>query len=210
LEAVEGPEFNDEEKRILTERPTWQWNTIPAIEKKLRYARKDSSVSSIRYLCPELFFNRFEIAGWIEGTQTDFSSVQQRALRQYGLIDNCENKYYADLKPAESLYLILKRTYNKTERRYGHYAFHPWAGNGYPEDSDVKYKDNTGHSRDGQVIYIGELNQWVDNEPVFDDEIAVTTGLTDATKEQLPQTVSRCLRITAQCQGWSGMRFSLF
>ncbi len=202
--------FTDKERRILTTTPTWKWPSLPFLKQKLNGAGDGYDVSNLRYLCPELFCERFSIAGWIEATQPDFSATQQRALCWYGVADNVENSFASDVQQGERIYLILMRTYDRTLDAYGPYAYHPWAGYAHPPDSVVTYMDITGHARKGQVIYVGRVNQWVDNEPHHDEVISSSIGLTGASKDVLPVSQHRSLRIAFSGSPRTGATWGMY
>ena len=211
LEIISSDAFTEEERRKLTETPTRQWPSLDFLKSKLESAAEVGyDISNVCYLCPELFCERFAISGWVEGTQPDMSAVQQRTLCWYGFADNIENSYASNIQQGERIYLILMRTYDDTTKRYGPYAYHPWAGNGHPLNKVVDYKDITGHTRKAQVYYVGQVNQWTDNETHYDEVIAKGAGLTGASKDSLPVSQYRSLRITSHGSPRTGARFAMY
>lgn len=194
---------------IVMSTPTWEWHSCPPLLELLSDADESKGYSSLRFLSPELFMDRFSFAGWIEGVQPDFSATRQRKLRTFGVIDSCENKWSEDIQQGENLWLILRPRYDRTKNKRGAYAYHPWAGFGTPPDQVVKYRDATRHLRTAQTIYVGQLTWYVENETLTPDSIAMTAGLTDASKDELPHEQSRSLRITSSCLP-TGLRFSKY
>lgn len=182
-------------RRRMHSTSTAYWEKISGLKTRLDRANESNGFSSLRFLSPELFIDRFLFAGWIEGTSPTHASVEQRALRVEGVIDNAENLWFHDLAPAEILYFILKRKFNLETKTYGAYALHPWAGSEHPPSSELTYKDINGVPRLGQVMYSGRFIQWTENPNTTNEAIAAAAGLTDTPRDGLPLLTSLPLRL---------------
>lgn len=197
MRVLEREDIGEDLPYLLSITPTWNWYSISQLMDilKLGEGGETSSFSSLRYLSSELFFDRFLLAGWLEGTQPRTSMMDQRPARVGGVIENIENVWSDNLQQGEKLYLILKRTYNREKDSYGAFAYHPWAGYGHPPSDVLVYKDISGHMRLGQVMYVGEILQWTENEKFNDENIAMYIGLTEDVKDLIPPRQARSLRI---------------
>lgn len=178
----------------LWQTPTHGWFSLPFVRAMLDDSTK-TAFHTIRYLFQEGIRDRFNFLGFARGQMSEDLPKKVTAVAVMGSLDSVENVWGDQVRSGEMLFFIFKQRH-LGGGRYGGFAYHPWYGVDPPTFQDIVYRDVTGTLRLGQVIFVGTIDRWVEEETISMSRLLESTGFKPPDSERVySRPEPGCIRI---------------